>query len=52
MLGKEVAQLVNADLTANSYSVDFNGVNLASGMYFYKLETAEFTDVKRMMLIK
>ena len=52
MLGKEVAQLVNADLAANSYSVDFNGANLASGMYFYKLEATGFTDVKRMMLIK
>jgi hypothetical protein len=52
MLGKEVAQLVNQELTANYYSFDFNGANLASGVYFYKLESASFTDVKRMMLIK
>jgi len=52
MLGREVAQLVNEELQTNSYSVDFNASNLPSGMYFYKLETAEFTYAKRMMLIK
>ena len=52
MLGKEVAQLVNQELTPNNYSFDFNAANLSSGVYFYKLESAEFSDVKRMMLIK
>ncbi|CAF3842740.1 unnamed protein product, partial [Rotaria sp. Silwood1] len=44
MLGKEVAQLVNQELTANNYSFDFNAAALSSGVYFYKLESAEFTD--------
>jgi len=52
MLGREVAQIVNQELTPNVYSFDFNGANLSSGVYFYKLEAAGFSDVKRMMLIK
>jgi len=52
MLGREVAELVNKELTPNNYSIDFNASNIPSGVYFYKLETSEFTDVKRMMLIK
>ena len=52
MLGREVAELVNKELIPNNYSIDFNASNLPSGVYFYKLETSEFTDVKRMMLIK
>lgn len=52
MLGREVAQIVNQELTPNVYSFDFNGANLSSGVYFYKLEAVGFSDVKRMMLIK
>ena len=52
MLGKEVAQLVNEVRTAGNYSVDFNAASLASGVYFYRIEAADFVDTKRMMLIK
>lgn len=52
MLGREVAQLVNQELTPNTYSFDFNAASLSSGVYFYKLQAADFSDVKRMMLIK
>ena len=59
MLGKEVATLVNEKLNAGSYGVDFNGSNLSSGIYFYriaihsdKIKTEGFSDVKRMILIK
>ena len=52
ILGKEVASIVNNQLAAGIYSYDFNGSALASGMYFYRLESNGFTDVKRMMLIK
>ena len=50
--GKEVVTLVNQDLNPGRYIADFNGVNLSSGVYFYKLEAADFTEVKRMMLVK
>jgi len=52
MLGKEVASLVNVNQKAGSYSIDFNGENLSSGIYFYRLNAGEFTETKRMMLIK
>ncbi len=52
MLGKEVAQLVNEVRNAGNYSVDFNASNYASGVYFYKMTSADFSEVKRMMLVK
>ncbi len=51
-LGKEVATLVNEKQNAGMYEVNFNGSKFASGVYFYKLETGNFTDTKRMILIK
>ena len=55
--GREVMNLVNAVQPAGFYSVNFNGVNLASGMYFYRInvegESAKnFRATKRMVLIK
>ncbi|TRZ64446.1 T9SS C-terminal target domain-containing protein, partial [bacterium] len=52
ILGREVKTLVNEMKSAGSYSVEFNGNELASGVYFYRLESNKFTDVKRMLLIK
>ena len=52
VLGKEVAILVNEELLPGSYKAEFNGADLPSGVYFYKLETDNFTEVKRMILLK
>ncbi len=52
VLGREVVTLVNEVKTAGNYLVDFDASELASGVYFYKLEVNGFSDVKRMMLIK
>jgi len=52
MLGKEVATLVNEVKNVGTYTVDFNGANLSSGIYFYKVSVNGFSDVKKMMLIK
>ncbi len=52
MTGREVAVLINGQYSAGSYKVDYNASSLASGVYFYRLETESFTDVKKMMLIK
>ena len=51
-LGKELTSLVNEKLSAGSYEVDWNASNYASGVYFYKLETEEFTNTKKMVLLK
>ncbi len=54
--GKEVATLVNEVKTAGYYTVNFNGANLSSGVYFYTISAQSsgnnFTETKRMMLIK
>lgn len=50
--GKEVAVLVNGIKASGSYNVKFSGADLSSGLYFYKLESGEFSEVKKMMLIK
>ncbi len=53
VLGNEVATLVNEKQNAGSYSVEFNGTNLPSGIYFYRLEaTGHLIDIKRMILLK
>ncbi|MBK9331334.1 MAG: T9SS type A sorting domain-containing protein [Ignavibacteria bacterium] len=52
LLGKQVAELVSENLNAGSYSIDFNGSDLSSGTYFYRIETPSFNDTKRMILVK
>ena len=52
VLGKEVMTLVNESRPTGNYEVEFNAGNLASGAYFYRIESGEFRDVKRMILLK
>ena len=51
-LGQEVQTLIKEELGAGNYNVDFNGSDLSSGIYFYKIVTDHFTSSKKMMLIK
>ncbi len=52
ILGKLIATLVNKTFNPGSYSVNWNASQYQSGIYFYRLETGNFTDTKRMILIK
>jgi hypothetical protein len=52
LLGSEIVQLVNKDLLPGYYSVEFDGSNLSSGIYFYKLSVGNFVEVKKMLLMK
>lgn len=52
LLGQEVATLVNGFKQAGSHTVNFEAKGLQSGMYFYKLETASFTQTRKMTLLK
>jgi outer membrane protein assembly factor BamB len=52
MLGRETAVLVNEDKRPGRYSVQFNGFNLSSGIYFYKLQANGNSIVKTMVLLK
>jgi hypothetical protein len=50
--GRVVETLVNEKLSAGSYTYDFNPADISSGIYFYKLESENFTYVRKMILIK
>ena len=53
ILGKEIKSLVNRQQNAGKYKVIFNGNNLPSGIYFYKLETsAGYSKTEKMVLVK
>ncbi|HTY09792.1 MAG TPA: T9SS type A sorting domain-containing protein [Bacteroidota bacterium] len=52
VLGQEVSTLVNAQQQAGMYEVTFDASRLASGVYFYRISSEKFTQVKKMMLIK
>ena len=52
MLGQQVTTLVNGYKQAGTYSVTWNASNLASGIYFYTLQTGAFVVSKKMILIK
>ena len=52
ILGKQIAVLINQQMEPGSYTVDFNASNYPSGVYFYRLEAAGFTDTKKMIVVK
>ena len=52
MQGREVWVLVNEKKQAGSYSVSFDASHMGSGVYFYRLDTDEFSDIKKMILMK
>ena len=52
LLGEEVKTLVNEYKEIGNYSVQFNAKYLASGIYFYKLQTHGFVETKKMILLK
>jgi len=52
ILGKEVATLVDEELTAGNYSAKFDAGNLSSGIYVYVLKTPNYTASKKMILLK
>jgi len=51
-IGEQVAELLNGEKDAGSYSVTFNGSNLPSGIYIYRLTTQNFVMNKKMTLLK
>ncbi|NOS84339.1 MAG: T9SS type A sorting domain-containing protein [Ignavibacteria bacterium] len=52
ILGKEIAVLVNEELSAGNYIINYNASDLPSGVYFYRLSTDKYTDSKKMIVIK
>ncbi len=52
VLGKEIAVLVNENLKPGIYEIDWNADNIPSGVYFYSLISNEFTQTKKMVVLK
>jgi photosystem II stability/assembly factor-like uncharacterized protein len=52
LLGREVATLINEEKSAGEYEVEFNGVSLPSGIYFYQLKAGPFVEARKMILLK
>jgi len=52
ILGNEVTTLVDENKPAGNYEVKFDGSNLASGIYFYKLQSGSFAQTKKLLLLK
>ncbi len=50
--GKEIVTLVNGKLDLGTYEVDFDGSTLPSGVYFYRIETRNFIQTKKMIFLK
>jgi hypothetical protein len=52
MLGREVAQLVNAELPPGLHSVQWNSGSIPSGVYFYRLQAGSFNQTRQLILVK
>lgn len=52
LLGKETAELINKEMQPGTYEVEFDGANYPSGIYFYTLQAGDFTETKKMILVK
>ncbi len=52
LLGQKVETLVNKEIEAGNYNVNWDGQDVASGIYFYRLETGDFVETKKMVLLK
>jgi len=52
ILGREAATLVNQQLKAGTYEADWDAVNYPSGVYYYKLTAGEYSETKKMILLK
>jgi photosystem II stability/assembly factor-like uncharacterized protein len=51
-LGQTIAELVNGDIDAGFHEVQFNATNLASGVYFYRLQTGDFSQTRKLCVIR
>ena len=52
LLGREIETLVNEEKPAGNYEVEFDGSNLPSGIYFYRMQAGKFIKTRKFVLIK
>jgi len=51
-MGREVQTLVNEQLAPGTYEVTFDGSNYSSGIYFYIITAGDFSETRKMLLLK
>ena len=51
-IGEEIVELVSETQNAGSYDISFNATDLSGGIYFYRLKAGNFSQVRKMMLVK
>jgi hypothetical protein len=52
LLGQKLVELVNSEKPAGHHTINFDGSNLSSGIYFYSIQAGEFSAVKKMILLE
>jgi len=52
MLGQKVFTLLEKEMNAGYHEVEFDGVKLSSGIYFYSIQAGSYRDIKNMILLK
>ena len=52
LLGQKLVELVNSEKPAGHHTINFDGSNLSSGVYFYSIQAGQFIDVKKMILLE
>lgn len=52
ILGDDVADLINKEMPAGNYSVNYNARNLSSGVYFYRIQAGSFIETRKLVLMK
>ena len=52
LLGEKIATLVNDEKEPGSYTIEFDGNKFASGIYFYRIKSLNFSNTKKLILLK
>ena len=52
VLGNEISTIVSEEKPAGEYEVDFDGSGLTSGIYFYQLSAEDYTETRKMILLR
>jgi len=52
IINQKIETLLNKSMPTGYHEIEFNGQNLSSGIYLYRIEAAEWQDVKKMLLVR
>lgn len=52
IIGREVATLINGEMSAGNHSQQWNAMNMSTGVYFYQLQAGSFSETKKLIIIK